>query len=272
MNTTNRRLLTLSLIFLVGMQPSQPISENTVTLCSIGGGTVVGGLTGWGIKSYAEGEGWSNGVKWGATIGGGALAGVATGALIYKLMSFYTPTGRFNYASGIIGSLSVNPLVNIDVRSFDSTTARITAMYGTSWPLTLAREDLMTQARHLGAALAALNDAHSEASSNPTSYGAIMQQTPALRESAARSYTQIESVLEFITKHPNYDKQVALFEQHEAERRQRDHEAALQRQKLAHKTTEKMLDRDYKRRENERDRQFAATRPNARLNLNIGGR
>lgn len=303
---STKKLATLSLaLAFCSQQTARPISETTATVCAIGGGAVSGALAGYGIHYLAKKNGYSNTTTWLLTGLGSATAGVGAGALIYYIMSKYTPTGRFAYAQGIIAELYADPIIAGAHDGTEHLIARITSAHGTSWPLVAARENLMRQSVNLGSAATALDMAYTEAKANPGRYPEIMQNYQQLRASIPHIYHNIEHVLNIITNNEKYDSQVQLFERHMEQVRQQQHELALQGNQLSHerwenyqdrdhdsreknkdrihqsnesskkyyyKYNDKREERDYKRQENHKDRVFAASRPNTKINFSMGGR
>lgn len=302
---STRKIVALSLALAVTTQTVSPISETTATVCAVGGGAVTGALAGYGVHYLARKNGCSDTTTWLLTGLGSAAAGVGAGALIYHIMSKYTPTGRFAYAQGIIADLYADPIIAGAHDGTDHLVARITSRHGTSWPLVAAREALMQQSVNLGSAATALDMAYTEAKENPGKYPEIMQNYQQLRTSIPHIYHNIEYVLKVITNHAQYNGQVSLFERHMEQVRQQQHEQALQGNQLNHerwenhkdrdhhsyekskdrthesnesskkyhyKYSDKREERDYKRQENYNDRVFAGSRPNTKIKYNGGGR
>ncbi len=269
---TPLKALCLVVALLMPLTTVSPISETTVTACAIGGGVLSSAAAGYAIHSIAKSNGCSDTSTWLWTGLGSAATGFAVGALIYKIMGMYTPTGRFAYAQGVIATLSVDPIITKAGDSPDQIVARITSMHGTSWPLVAARETLMRQSVELGSASSALDAAYNEAIQRPADYPYILQRYQGLRTSIPNIYANIEHVLLVISKNEKYDLQVGLFEKHQAEIRQQQHEKTLQSSQQYHESWENYKERDYKRKENDKDRKLVASKPNAKLNFTMGGR
>ncbi len=266
------KTVVLSLVLVIFVHDVSPISETTVTACAVGGGIACSALTGYGIHLLARHNGCSNTSTWLLTGLGSAAAGFAAGALIHNIMSKYTPTGRFAYAQGVIASLHANKLIARAGDNQDAVVARIISIYGTSWPLVAARESLMRNSINLGSASTELDLAYNEAIQAPDNYPFIIQGYHGLRASIPAIYNNIELLLQIITKHEKYDLQVGLFEKHMAQMRKQQHEKTLQSDKLSHDSWENHKERDYKRKENDKDRHLVAGRPTAKLNFTMGGR
>jgi len=265
-----KKIALLGLIFTAGSNSTvSSISETAAYGFAALGGVVAGGATGAIIAA--------NQTEYSLTpiILGGAVVGAVTGGLLYLILESYTPNGHFRYASRIINQLSIDGLININIADADRATAGINAYFGTSWPLILAREKLMRDAQSLQSALHSLEEARSGAQADPMKYALITQGCGGLYYSAAIINEKIEAVLQFVSTHQKYDLQVQLYEHHKEKEADRAHKNQLMAAKLGHKFQEARLERDYKRTENQRDRDLIAARAAhapVQLNMNLGGR
>ncbi len=251
MKTLLQKILLVCVISSTALTPIKPISETTAHLGAVAGGLIAGGATGVGIYSCSFNNHTDQSIRKVVSILSGAAAGGITWYLLYKWLYSMTPPGRFAAAQAIVFNASFDSLIAREYTSEEYLISHVTARFGTSWPLVIAREYLMTMSRNLLDARSLLNNAYQEAQNN-TSYTSLCVQCQQLQQKISYIAPIIEKRLLVITRNEKYDLQIQLYERHIEEERRRQHEQKLQHEALLHDSMEREADR---RNERNRDRQ-----------------
>jgi hypothetical protein len=251
----------------------KPISETTAHLGAIAGGLIAGGATGIGTYSLAFDNRSNQNIRKIVSILSGAAAGGLTWYLVHKWLYSMTPPGRFATAQAIIFNVSFDSLIAREYRTEQDLFSHVTARFGTSWPLVIARERYMSMSSGLLEARSLLNSAYQEAQNNP-SYTSLCAQCQQLQQKISDIAPIIENRLTVITKNEKYDLQTQLFERHMEEERHRQHEQHLQYQALAHDSYQREADRKNERQRDENRYQHQQNILNQNYNrpvtLNVG--
>jgi len=221
-----------------------PISERTATVGAALGGLAVGGATS-GIV-YWQTKHTTLAVPERTIIA--ALAGTIVGGLTWwglsALLHSFTPQGKLLAAQKIIAQAEYDALISRNFTTSDELLNAVNIRFGTTWPLVLAREHFINMNRNLALAASMLISAEQEA----TRDGGFAIAS-ACKEYQARIPALIKTIEIYMTNivhDPAYEAQVKNYEKHQEAERQRLHEAKAKAEDRWHESREKQKDREFK--------------------------
>lgn len=228
------------------------ITEKTATIGAVGGGVVLGLIAG-GLTYGATNPSLSGN----KSIIPAFFVGVGTVAvswwLLDQLLATFTPKGRINAAKNIVRWVESDSVLMREFTS-DELVSYINARFGSSWPLVLAREHVMSLTRGIDEVFNLVARVRQDLEEDD-SFG-FSTKGQEFERKACFLMRALELRMNLIINHKDYQFQVKLYEKHQEAVRQREHDMALKAGERAHESWERSKDRRHESEEKERDRQL----------------
>jgi hypothetical protein len=180
-------------------------------------GAAVGGLTALAVKD----ANWQKQNKVITAVAASAV-GLGLGYLMWDaIFSKYTPMNRILAAEAAVFMAQQDTLISMPFEDIDSFVAHVNVRFGTSYPLVLAREQLLAKATDLGFVLSMVYSAIRDSSGTNEAYE-VARRGKVLEAKLPALTNVIEQKVRILVTMPEYKDQMIVYEKHL--------EAELQRQ------------------------------------------
>ena len=259
----------------------KPIKENHCKWWALGVGGVTGVTSGVGTYSmlsdmFRQEVNIKNAaISVAVGIGSGSLASFIT----YQILLSKTPVARYLNAKNIIKNIYSDDLIGSKFNSDEEFAKRITAKFGTSWPLVLARRYFESVTYQLKESKDLLIKAYKETKKDPECIK-LYNKSRELEEEVTILIELITERMSSIICSTDYKFQVKLYETHMEEVRRREHETrerdkdrALNYYMHSSKINEKQKDRESKEKIRDRELQqkenILQNNPNIPATVNV---
>jgi len=256
---TGAKMISLGIAFSVCLSfQANSISEQTAKIGSIAGGAAIGAVTTAGTYLLIKDSEVASSFI--AKIAIAGIAGACTGGITWfildQLLQKMTPIGRFNAADIIVNYVNLDSIIARNFSSPKDFESHVSARFGTSWPLVMARNHMNRMLESLAQAYQLLEHSHNEAQGTAR-YGDLPHRCKEMQGKIGMIRQAIDDRMDLIVGnqlHERYQFQVQLYEKHLEASRKRKAKRQEKYSDQLHEALEKNNDRTHDSKERNKDR------------------